>query len=270
MKPSTTRKHVYQRLVKMTKKNLSKELIKKEIYNENNYNSFKKIQEKNNKTSEILKKEIQLIENNNKDSTEEINQNYTDETSITEECQWEYSFEKYKDMSLAIKALVKTIHPIANTKWINRWSNLIIHNLILYGITVKEWKENEQFRVLDIENLQRKVVDQIVLKYRKHEVIIKAIFVDKVRKILNSIKKGHKITIEHIYPYISIPSHWGYSCDIALFTEIIEKGNEMYLEYIDNPIIKYYLLKHFGVIDREKQIKIIKTRLSYLTLLFNI
>ncbi|EDR26245.1 hypothetical protein EDI_227170 [Entamoeba dispar SAW760] len=270
MKPSSTRKEVYQRLIKMTKKNIPKELIKKEIYNKNNYNSFKIIEEKNNKTTNILKKEIQLIKIDSKDSTEEINQSYTDETSITEECQCEYSFEKYKDMLLTIKELVKTIHPIANTKWINRWSNLIIHNLIFYGITVKEWKESEQFRVLSIENLQRKVVDQMILKYRKHEVIIKAIFVDKVRKIISYIKERNKITIEDIYPYISVPSHWGYSFDIALFTEIIEKGNEMYLEYIDNPIIKYYLLKHFGVIDREKQIKIIKTRLNYLTLLFNI
>ncbi|EDR28636.1 hypothetical protein EDI_005340 [Entamoeba dispar SAW760] len=202
------------------------------------------------------------------DTTKEGHNEKREDISRREINQEHYNFEKYKDILLRIRTLVKTIYPIANLESVNRLSNLIIHNLIVYGINVEEWREIEEIKELNIEALQRNVIDQIVLTHRKHEVILKALFVDKVKRIITRINEGN-VLIEEIYKYPLIGTEWGYAFDIALCNEIVKKGNEMYHEYLNNPIISYYLMYQFGVVDEQKQIEIIKTRINFLIMLFN-
>ncbi|BFU20398.1 hypothetical protein KM1_045920 [Entamoeba histolytica HM-3:IMSS] len=256
---------VYQNIrTRDNEDNIQKNIQNDEINKENE--ETKKIKEtKWHKSNEIQQKQMSTIDN---DITKEGNGEQRKDISGREIKQEYYNFEKYKDILLRISILIKTIQPMANSEIVNRLSNLIIHNLIMYGRNVEEWRDIEDFRELDIGVIQRNIINQIVSTHRKHEVIIKAIFVDKVKRIITRIKEGN-VSIEEIYKYPLIGTEWGCAFDIALCNEIVHKGNEMYYEYLNNPIISYYLMYQFGAVDKQKQIEIIKTRINFLMMLFN-
>ena len=214
------------------------------------------------KEEEKGKKEIKKRRNKRKIKEE----SETEECTITEEEKMEYDYSKYNTILFRTKYLIKKQHQIINTYYLNKYGNLIIHNLIQYGSDINKWRERKEIKDINDENLEI-IVKYLLNKYRKNEVIKKAIFMDKINEIINQIKKGEEINSKFIENYRNGKN--GLSIDLVIMEEIIKYGPELYEIYTNNIIIKNYLIENYGKLTKKQEENIIKERINNLYMTLN-
>ena len=161
--------------------------------------------------------------------------------------------------------LLETEPNIRNEELSNNTKEILM-NYIKYGRNVNDWLEfgNE----INRENIQE-IINIFPHQFRMNEIVLKSIFRDRIEKILNDVKKGFYDDKKYIINDFSINSVWKKDIDIELFNEIIEKGNDLFEEYLENWKIRKFIIKSFGIKTKDKQIDVLKLRIHSLMLYFN-
>ena len=126
---------------------------------------------------------ISITEENN-DKTEE--ENHENRIKEIERKEWR---QRDTTITFIMKYKLKQIHPIIDKKHIEEWSEEIIEMMMMYGSEIEEWEEMRCTRILQKINIKR-IIKEIIEDYSMNTMILQIRFIDKVREIINAIRKG--------------------------------------------------------------------------------
>ena len=181
--------------------------------------------------------------------------------------------EGFRDTN-AYTPINQILHHYIKTKFIRNYPNEeisiieeyvdeTIFNLVTFGSSLSQWK---QINVeIDSEWLQNAVITPYFNEHKENSIVKKAFFREFIKMLLDEMEKENFNGYHRFISFIPLSSRWNVQEELALFTEIVDKGNEMYEEYLKNPLVQNWMKNSFGTISEENQISLLKMRVSYLS-----
>ena len=136
--------------------------------------------------------------------------------------------------------------------------NDIIFNTFRYGSEITQWKEFSS--AVDLSWLQSSVITPFFSAFSDNQITSKIVFRKIIMLIYTESLKGNITPFHTFRSIIGNCAQWDFDVELELIKEIAIKGNELWAEYLTNPIISNYLVSHFGVKVQKLQEKILKMR----------
>lgn len=167
-------------------------------------------------------------------------------------------------LQFSLKKLLKIVYSLNNYQLLDKYSQIIIFNMIQYGSQISYWKEMKELEMINRLHLQN-IINVICFYYKTNQIVIRSVSIVKMKKIIREYNKFHSFNETFINDIKKL--HWPIDFVISLMNEIILHGLFDYNLLLENQIIRKYLSIEFGSIFREKQDKIIKSVVNRLCII---